>query len=294
MTSTTLERQAEEPSGETVMPLPIVEWTTVVKADDPIREPTRGRLRELRKKQHVSEGVTVYRRGKRGLEGRSTYYSVLAAFAARSRREGHDDEALEFERGASLLEAEFAARLETYLSRHSLSQLPQADFFPELTTATARELARWDRLINAVLAVARVDEIAGDIAHLEGTSPRGTPVAVDLPRALLERQSLTTGDRVWVFSRVVGDAAVVEVLPAIRVQVRLHPHDVVHSWLPVFVDTARHEPAPADGLTDAERAEFAEEFAATVDADLSAEDLTGLRADLDAGRIAVRRLRPAG
>jgi hypothetical protein len=181
-----------------------------------MREPTRGRLRELRKKDQVSAGVTVWHRGRRGLHGRSTYYSVLSAIAARSRQGGHDEEAEVLEQAASKLESQFSERLEQFLSHHSLAQLPQAEFFSELTAATAESLARWSGLVPTLLAAARVHEVEADVAHLEGSSPRGGSVAVDLPRALLERQRLKTGDLVWVFSRMVGDAALVELLPAVR------------------------------------------------------------------------------
>src|ERR1700730_97009 len=198
-------RPGQIPVRHAVLPLPVIDWTAVVKADNPTREPTRGRLRELRKKHRLSGGVTVWRRGHRGLHGRATYYSVLSALAARSRQEGHGEEAAALEKAAAQVEGQFSERLELFLSHNSLAQLPQAEFFDELTTVTAQRLANWSGLFQALLAAARVQEVEGDVAHLEGSSPRGGSVAVDLPRALLERQSLKSGDLVWVFSRIVGD-----------------------------------------------------------------------------------------
>jgi hypothetical protein len=287
-------RPGQVPVRHIVLPLPVIDWTTVVKADNPTREPTRGRLRELRKKNRVSGGVTVWRRADRGLQGRSTYYSVLSALAARSRQEGHDEEAAVLEQGATQLEGQFSKRLELFLSHHSLAQLPQAEFFDELTTATAQRLAAWSGLFQALLAAARVHEIEGDVAHLEGSSPRGGPISVDLPRALLERQFLKPGDLVWVFSRIAGDAALVEVLPAIRVRVQPGPPEPVGLSALVDVETAEGLGDESDGLTDEERTEYAKRFNATVGADLTAEELSDLRADVAAGRIARRRLHPAG
>jgi hypothetical protein len=285
------------PVRHVVVPLPVIDWTTVLKADNPTREATRGRLRELRKKRQVTGGVTVLRRGRRGLEGRATYHSVLSALAAKSRQEGHDEDAARLEKGASALEEQFAARLEQFLSQHNLTQLPEADFFYELTTATAQRIAEWSHLPQALLAAARVEAIEGAVAHLEGSSPQGGAVAVDLPRALLDRQSLTTGDVVWVFSRVVGDAALVDLLPAIRVQIflefPLHGSSGLNALFDVapVMDGLNDEP---DGLTDAERAEYAAHFSATVGADLTAEEAADLRGDAAAGRVTRRRLRPAG
>jgi hypothetical protein len=279
-----------------VLPLPVIDWTVVVKADDPTRKATRGRLRELRRKRRVTAGLTVWRRGSRGLQGRATYYSVLAALAARIWQEGHDEEAAGLEQAAAELESRFSARLEVFLSGHSLSQLPQAEFFDELTAATARSLAGGSRVFQTLLAAARVDEIEDDVAHLEGSSPRGGQVTVDLPRALVERQSLKVGDLVWVFSRIVGDAALVELLPATRITLQADfPSHVPGGLMSlVDVDPMGRLGEGSDGLTGEERAEYAQQFRTTVGADLSADDLEELKADATAERMPRRRLRPAG
>lgn len=281
------------PLRHVVLPLPVVDWTAVLMADNPMREPTRGRLRELRKKHQVSAGVTVWRRDRRGLQGRSTYYSVLSALAARIRQAGNGGEAEALEGAASQLESQFAGRLEHFLSQHSLAQLPQAEFFDELAAATAERLADRDGLVQALLASARIQEVEGDVAHLEGSSPRGGPVAVDLPRALLERQRLGPGDLVWVFSRVVGDAAIVELLPAVQVEMRAD-----NVLLKSRVDAAGFplgsRADESDGLTDEDRDEHAEHFRAGVGGSLTPEELSDLRADAAAGRLPRRRLHPAG
>lgn len=290
-------RTGPAPVRHVVLPLPIIDWTTVVKADNPMRKPTRGCLRELRKKHRVGAGVTVWHRDRRGLQGRSTYYSVLTALAARSRQEGHDEEAEALERGASQLESQFSERLELFLSEHSLAQLPQAEFFSELAAATAERLAAWTGVFQALLAAARVHEVQDDVAHLEGSSPRGEPVAVDLPRTLLERQSIESGDLVWVFSRVVGDAALVELLPAVRVQMQFHAHAQGRE-LGSFVDAVEvpesHPGSESDGLTPEERDDYATSFNTGVGASLSPAELSDLRADVAADRISRRRLHPAG
>jgi hypothetical protein len=288
----------QTPVRHVVLPLPVIDWTTVVKADNPMREPTRGRLRELRKKHRVSAGVTVWHRDRRGLRGRSTYYSVLSALATRSRQEGHDKEAEALEGAASQLECQFSERLELFLSHHRLAQLPQAEFFDELTAATAEMLADRSTLLQTLLAAARVHEVEGDVAHLEGSSPRGGPVAVDLPRALLERQCLRSGDLVWVFSRVVGDVALVELLPAIRIE--MHPGNPGQdlTGLRSLVDVADAPEGPpaeeSDGLTAEERDDYAERFKASVGGDLTTAELSDLQADVAAGRLPRRRLHPAG
>jgi hypothetical protein len=235
----------------------------------------------------------VWRRDRRGLQGRSTYYSVLSALAARIRQAGDGSEAEALEGAASQLESQFAERLEQFLSQHGLAQLPQAEFFDELTAATAERLARWDGLVHALLASARIHEVEGDIARLEGSSPRGGLVAVDLPRALLDRQQLGPGDLVWVFSRVVGDAAIVELLPAVQVEMQAG-NVLLKSRVDAAGDSQGSRANESDGLTDEDRDEHAERFRAAVGGSLTIEELSDLRADAAAGRLPRRRLRPAG
>jgi hypothetical protein len=285
------------PIRHVVLPLPIVDWKAVVLAYNPTREPTRGRLRELRKKYLLAAGFTVFRRGEHGLEGRSTYYSVLSALAGRIRQEGRDEEGNELEQAATRLVEQFSVPLEEFLSHHSLKQLPQADFFYDLTAATAQRLAEHSRPPRSLLAAARVDEVVDDVAHLEGTSPRGGPVTVDLPRALLDRQSVMPGDLVWVFSRVVGDAALVELLPAVRAPMRVDVLWHAGAWPEILIDEwtrDHHIGIGSDGLTDEERAQHAAQFNATVGANLTAEELARMREKIAEGRIARRRLHPAG
>lgn len=277
---------------------PLIDWVALLKADNPMREPSAGRLRQLRKTNQASPGVTVYRRGQRGLQGRATYYSVLSAIAARSRSDGRVEESEALERAASELESRFRERLESFLSRHDLDQLPQAEFFDQLTTETADRLAAWGGLPQTLLAAARVEDVEGGIAHLEGSSPRGGSVAVDLPTRLLERQGIKSGDLVWVFSRVVGDAALVELLPAVRVKFARHAAgpQLAERYASVFAPLGLEEPAvdPSDGLTAEERDESAERFRATVGGDLSKAEAAALQADAASGRLPRRRLHPAG
>jgi hypothetical protein len=282
---------------DVVMPRPVVPWTTVVQADDPTRAATLGRLRELRKKHRVTAGVTVPRRGERRLEGRATYYSVLSVLAARCRQEGHEEAAAEMVQAAEKVEGDFSGRLKTFLRDHTLADLPAAEFFDDLATATAECVAAWSRRAPDLLAVARVNDMADVLARLEGTSPSGEPVAVDLPRALLDRQSLTTGDLVWVFSRSVGDAAMVELLPAMCVAVEAKSAGDTFHALAKFVKPPLVSPlsgAGSDGMTDEERKAFADRFNATVGANLSGEDVARLQGYVVAGRLPRRRLRPAG
>jgi hypothetical protein len=280
-----------------VLPQPVVTWVTVVQANDPTREATPGRLRELRKKHRVAAGVTVPRRGKLQLEGRATYYSVLSVLAARSRQEGREDTAAEMVRAAEQLETNFSDHLRKFLSDHALSELPTAGFFDDLCMATAERVAEWREHAKALLAVARVDEITGDLAHLEGISSHGVPVAVDLPRALLERQALTIGDLVWVFNRFVGDAALVELLPAMRLTVQIKSYDA-KLWMLADWDNLANlsssVKSATDGLSDDESREFADRYSATIAAKPNAEDLARLRGYVAAGKVPRRRLRPAG
>lgn len=285
-------------ASEVVFPRPVVTWRTVVQAYDPTRTVTPGRLRELRKKHRVTAGVTVPVRGTHKLEGRATYHSVLSVLAARSHQEGREKTAAQMVHAAEQLEGAFSERLKGFLSDHTLAELPTADFFDDLTTETAKCAGAWSKQSTDLLAVARVSEIDDDLARLEGTSPRGEPVAVDLPSALLERQKLGTGDFVWIFNRFVGDAAaLVELLPAIHVRIDMQQLGDAFCELPMWADPFSANSslnADYDGLTSELRIAFANRFSAGAGANLSTEDLATLHKDTMAGRVPRRRLRPAG
>lgn len=100
------------------------------------------------------------------------------------------------------------------------------------------------------------------------------------------------------FSRVAGDAALVELLPAIRIETRPSDSGQGPIELRSLVDMAdAPEGRPAeesDGLTAEERDDYAERFKAAVGAPLTAAELPALRADAAAGRLSRRRLHPAG
>jgi hypothetical protein len=198
---------------------------------------------------------------------------------------------------AEKVEDDFSERLKKFLSDHALSDLPTAEFFNDLATATAKCIAIWGRRAPDLLAVARVNEMAGVLARLEGIAPDGEPVAVDLPRALLDRQSLTTGALVWVFSRAVGDAAMVELLPAMRVAVQTEAAGETFHALMKFVEpplASTPSDVQSDGMTTEERGAFASRFNATVGANLSAEDVARLQGYVATEGVPKRRLRPAG
>lgn len=284
----------EEP-GDLIVPWPLVDWLAVVRAADPVREPTRGRLRELRKQGRLADGITVTRRGNRGLEGRANYYSVLSALAERCRRDGDEADATALARSASELEARFRDRLQAFLATRTLAELGDASFSEELAIATAEGLTGWRHMGQVLLASAVVASMDGDIVHLRGASPKGLPVDVDLPRGLVERHSLTTGDLAWVFSRVVGDAALVEIIPALRVPVRNRKAVRTSATPRVRFDIVWYaEPLTAgdDGLTDDERAAYAERYRDTAAASLTDQQIAEIKAA--AREIPRRRLRPAG
>lgn len=184
------------------------------------------------------------------------------------------------------------------VSRHDLDELPQADFFSQLTAETAEQLASWSGLSQELLAAARVEEVEGDMAHLEGSSPRGGSVAVDLPSRLLERQRIGPGDLVWVLSRVVGDAALVELLPAVRIKLYLGTRGLEFAKLyaGAFASLQLEESAvdESDGLTVEERSESAGRFRATVGGNLTMGEVAALQADAETGRLPRRPLHPAG
>jgi hypothetical protein len=285
----------DEKPGDLIVPWPLVDWPAVVRAADPTREPTRGRLRELRKQGRLTDGITVTRRGGRGFQGRANYYSVLSALAERCRQDGNEVDATALARSASELEARFRDRLQAFFATRALADLGDASFSEELAIATAKGLGGWRHMDHVLLASAVVASMDGDIVRLRGASPKGLPVDVDLPRPLVERHSLTPGDLAWVFSRVVGDAALVEIIPALRVPIGNREAMRAPTAPGVQFDIFWHgQPLAAgdDGLTDDERAAYAKRYRDTGAASLTDQQTAAIKAA--AGEIPRRRLRPAG
>lgn len=73
-------------------------------------------------------------------------------------------------RARYLLQCSICASCQEPIGDHILADLPTADFFHELTAATAQRVAGWSEHAKVLLAIARVDQMAEDLAHLEGTS----------------------------------------------------------------------------------------------------------------------------
>src|SRR5580698_9277248 len=136
-----------------VLPMPVVDWTEVVLAEDPTRHATRERLRQLQKKHLVGSGVKVTKRDKKGLAGSATYFSVLTALAAKSRHEGRHEDAELLLSAANELEFRFGDKLREFLATCPLGMLNNADFFEDLATATASRVSWWTKRSHALLAV---------------------------------------------------------------------------------------------------------------------------------------------
>jgi len=270
-----------------LVPAPVVGWEDVLRAGEPGREPTRARLRTLRLRGLLSEGVTAPRREGGRLSGSGTYYSVLWEWAERLRAEGQDKDASRLERDARQVEATFGAKLALYLSQSSLDELPAAGFFDQLNRRTAAALSRSERVCDLVLAAGAVVEVKTTVARVFGVSPARDETEVDLPTRLLEQRGVALGSPVWVVSRVVGGAAVVEVLPAVWA----HLDDAASEWFRWAAPAWLAHPGSTDeDLEDA----AAEHYRRTAAAMPDSGHVTGLLADARAHRLARRQLRPAG
>ena len=197
------------------LPCPLVNWSRLAASVAPGKPASRSRLRTLRENRRISAGVKVYHRGRTGVAGASSYYSVLSLWAERARSRGFDDDARTLTSAASALENEFASLLTEYLSRHPFDQLPDADFFWSMADKTAQVLLNQKTWHDSVVAVASVAEVSAHFAHLEGSSMEGTPRSVDLPRHLAESNGLSRGSCVFVLSRALGSGAYVEVDQAV-------------------------------------------------------------------------------
>ncbi len=184
----------------------------MLRALDPGRDATRGWARSLRNRGQLSPGVTVTRRSARGLKGSSTFNSSLWVWAERCELAGFAEDAAALRDSARDLEVRFAAPLCGFLAVHDLSELPSAPFFDDLATLTADALGSRSGFMHTIVLVAgHVERIDADFGLVTGYSPDGHRAVVDLPARMLLMRGAHTGSHVWVVSRMLGDAALVEV-----------------------------------------------------------------------------------
>jgi len=283
----------EEQSGPqrlvALLPTPIVGWEDVLRAADPGREPTRARLRTLKQNGLLSEGVKAPRRESGRFSGSGTYYSVLWGWAERLRAEGLGLDALRLAQDALAVEGTFGRRLTPFLSHSSLDDLAAVDFFDELARSTAAGLARSQGVRDLVLAAGAVVEVKASIARIFGTSPAQEDTEVDLPARLVEQLGMRVGHTVWVVSRVICGAAVVEVLPAIWASVNQSDS----AWF-TWAATPTWVVEPSEAADEILQEAGAERYERTAAAMPDQAYMAGLLSDLQAGRLIRRRLRPAG
>jgi hypothetical protein len=270
-----------------VLPFPVLTWDMVLHARDPVRSVTRGWVRGLRKRGQLSAGITVTERSPRGVSGRCTYHSSLWVWSERCRLEGLVGDADVLEASARALESRFAEPLHQYLTFHTLAELRNAAFFPDLAQSTASALSAVEGVASLVLTAGTVSELDESLGRVEGRAPSSEPTTVDLPARMLTGQGLVKGHPVWVLSRVIGAAALVEVEPAL------------HVWLDASVGDGipwARVPASDDILDEASVAEAraADRYELTAGAMPPSSYWLDLFADAREGRLPQRHLHPVG
>jgi hypothetical protein len=177
------------------------------------------------------------------------------------------------------------------LSHNALEELPHANFFSGLSSVTADELCKVSGLTDLVLAAGKVTEVSTSTVRVTGRNPSNEDAIVDLPASLFSRHGLNGGQGVWVLSRKMGDAALVEVLPAVRTTLTL-PRAARNRWV--------HgkdwlEAVPASGyLTAVSDQMAAKNYAETAGAMPGDDYLAELLDDIKAGKAPIRQLRPVG
>lgn len=202
------------------IPMPLVTWEAVVSTSDPTRRPTRAQIRTLRKNGLVSGGVRVQRRREGRAAGSHTYYSTLYALAIKAAQAGDARGAQVLRERGERIEERFAAHIRKYLADHALRTLDEAPFFEALASETEDALDEWSRDYRPdfIFATGHVELIIDEFAII-GAKRWGDDadpgVEIDLPRSLLDATDLGVGDYVWVFRRMLGTAAVLELLPAV-------------------------------------------------------------------------------
>jgi hypothetical protein len=272
---------------QVTLPGPVEVWEDVLLAADPVHEPTRARLRTLKKAGRLSDGINVPSRGPKHLTGSRTYFSSLWGWAERSRAQGFERECTQLEAAARTFESRYEVRLKGFLGNHALEDLPSASFYPQLMSDTVAAVCTLSPLKHFVLVAGQITDVGDHRARVVGRDPSNEPAAVDLPVRVVLGRELREGQDVWVLSRVAGSASIVEVLPAQRSWVQLAKEvrdQLANGWL---------QPSPehvVPGLVAA----TARDYVTSAGARPSDSYIDELFADARRGRVAVHALRPAG
>ncbi len=254
----------------------MVDWTELVAADTPTEPPTSYRLKALRKRNEATAGVRVILRGGQRAEGTACYHSVLSVWSTRLRHLGHFSEADRLRDAGSKIEKIYDRYLRAYLSQHALEDLPRADFFPRLVKDTAAALVDISFVSEeSVLFVGEVKDRRGHTWHIEGHDAAGVAQQANVLHRVLSRRNLTQGALVLVIERMVGNAAVTEVEPAVRV--------------PSDADLLEGPP-----FGDEEYAELARRYRKTGGRTPSADERAADQAALNASTLPRRRISLSG
>jgi hypothetical protein len=143
---------------------------------------------------------------------------VLSVWSTRLRHLGHVAEADRLRDAGSRIEATYSRYLRAYLSQHGLEDLPRADFFPRLVRDTSTALV--DMSFASDEGILFVGEVKGRRGHtwqIEGHDAAGEAREAHVLDRVLARRDLAEGALVLVIERMVGNAAVTEVEPAVQV-----------------------------------------------------------------------------
>lgn len=194
------------------IPKPIVSWETVAQLSDPLREPTRERLRRLRTRSGISNGVLVRPRRSGRNAGSAVYYSALTALSAQAAESGADEPARRLGEAGAVLEERFAGRLRGFLASHPVQDLATAPFYPELVDATRRSLSKVG--VTLSFTSGKVREIEGETALIESDRD-GRSVLLEVGSAMIKAAGLAVGDYVWISRRFIGPSAVTTLMPAV-------------------------------------------------------------------------------
>ncbi len=200
-------------------PMPFVDWKALVQASDPLRSATRARYRTL-VSRGTTHGVTASVHEAHRLSGKRTFHSVLALLAIKADQAGDTDGQRFLSDSASKFERTYGDRLAAWLASEPAETLPEADWFAEAARDTRRSLDQWTRLRDVVFASGVLASTDGESAHVDVTTTRsGERIELLLPRELVDQSGVREGDPVWVFRRMIGHAAVIDLLAAVNLEV---------------------------------------------------------------------------
>lgn len=213
-----------------VRPWPLADWRQIVGAAHPAAEATQQRLRTLRSRSVLSDGIQEAVKSRGSLEGKVSLFCELNVDAAVLSRKGLDEQAARYREAASDLEKQLVGMLADHHVRAAellRTTAPRRSAATRVLSAFSDACARARKELAPVpdedVVTGILAERSGDWVHFSCVN-RGRDF--DIPWTMALRAGLSIGDPAVVTRELLPNGnAVVRLQPGLRSSVQEEAED---------------------------------------------------------------------